>query len=127
MGTLKERFQHAFAVDPPGPVEPTAEQQASVDWVCRNIAKRRMTTPGLIALEMSRPLNYLASQVMHFASPAVWAIAREQTHEQYKHFAAFLEQRGAVEYLCVRIEEFEDEYDRAERERKQKRRGRGGT
>ena len=66
----------------------------------------------MIALEMSRPLNFLASQVMHFFSPAVWAIARQQRYEDYKHFAGFLEKRGSIEYLVRRIEEFEDELGR---------------
>ena len=56
--------------------QPTPEQQAPVEWFCRQVAKRRLATPGVIALEMSRPLNFLASQLMHFFSPAVWAIAR---------------------------------------------------
>jgi hypothetical protein len=108
-------LRHAFAVDPPGPAAPTAEQQPAVDWFCRQIAMRRLTTPALIALEMSRPLNFIAAQTMQFFSPGVWAVVRQQTHENYLHFAAFLERRGSVEYLARRIEHFEAEFERLEK------------
>ena len=108
-------LKHAFAVDPPGPAEPTAEQQRPVDWVCRQVARRRLTTPGLIALEMSRPLNFVAAQMMHVLSPGVWALLRRQSHEDYKHFAAFLERRGSIEYLARRIEHFEADFEKREK------------
>ncbi len=112
MGRLTSKIKHAFAVDPPGAVEPTPEQATPVDWFCRQVARRRLTVPGLIALETARPLNYLAAQVMHVFSPAVWALARPESLDQYRHFAVFLEHRGAVDYLVRRIEHFEEEFDR---------------
>ena len=116
MGSLKERVQHAFAVDPPGPAEPEAEQLEAVDWFCREVARRHLTTPALIALETSRPLNFLASQALHFAAPAVWAVARQQTHEGYLAFASFLERRGSIDHLARRIEHFEALFERSGRE-----------
>ena len=112
---IREKMKHAFAVDPPGPAEPTPQQQTAVDWFCKQVAKRHLATPGLIALEMSRPLNFIAAQTMQFFSPGVWAIARQQTYDQYQQFAEFLEQRGANEYLCRRIEHFERFYTQKER------------
>ena len=82
------------------------------------MARRHLTTPGLIALEMSRPLNFIASQTMHFFAPGVWALAKQQTYEGYRHFSEFLERRGAIEYLERRIEEIEAEYERKETEGK---------
>jgi len=102
-------FKHAFAVDPPGPAEPTAEQKPVVEWACREIARRRLTTPGLILLEMTRPLNFLAASTMHFFQPGFWAIMRQQTLENYQHFSQFLEKRGSMEYIIQRIEEIEAE------------------
>jgi len=119
MGAFREKVRHAFAVDPAGPAEPTPEQQEAVDWFCMQVAKRHLTTPGLIALEMSRPLNFIASQAMHFFAPGVWAVARQQTYEGYQRFAEFLERRGAMEYLATRIEEFEAECERRETEDKE--------
>jgi hypothetical protein len=115
MSSLRERVKHAFAVDPPGPAEPTDEQRPAVERVCREVARRRLTTPGLIGLEMSRPLNYIAAQAMHVWEPAVWAVFPQKTHEGYKHFAKFLEHRGAIEYIMLRIEEIEQEMEQAER------------
>jgi hypothetical protein len=110
-------FKHAFHVDPPGPAEPTPDEQPAVEWVCRQVAKRHLTTPGLIGLEMSRPLNWLGAQAMHVFSPGVWAIVRQQTFENYQQFANFLERRGSIEYLCRRIEELEVEFMKQERQR----------
>jgi hypothetical protein len=120
VGALKSRIKHAFAVDPPGPAEPTPEQQEPVDWFCRQVAKRRLATPGLVALEMSRPLNFLTAQAMHFFAPGVWALARPRTHDQYQHFAAYLERRGSFEYLGRRIEHFEAELERERKAAKEK-------
>lgn len=108
-------LKHAFAIDPPGVAEPTPEQQAAVDYICRQVAKRHLTTPGLIGLEMSRPLNFLLSQTMHFFSPGAWAIFPHRTYQGYDVFAAFLERRGSVEYLARRIEHFEAQFERRER------------
>ncbi len=112
MGSLKQRVKHAFAVDPPGPAVPTPAQQVPVDWVCQQVARRHLTTPGLIALEMSRPLNYVFSQTMQFFSPGAWAIFGQRKYEHYTQFAAFMEHRGAVEYLERRIEHFEAQFEK---------------
>ncbi len=117
MGSLRSKLKHAFAVDRPGAVQPTDAQRPAVDWVCRQVAKRSMTLPGLIVLEMMRPLNYIGAQVMYFTSPGVWAIAPKHIYGGYNNFARFLENRGSVEYMCRRIEELEAEY--LEQEHKQ--------
>lgn len=115
MTGIMHRLKHAFAVDPTGPAEPTPAQQPCVDWVCIQIARRRLTTPGLLFLEMSRPLNYLGSQVLHFMRPGIWALASSQTYEGYIEFSHYLEHRGSMEYLARRIEHFEDEFTRLEK------------
>ena len=104
-------LKHAFAVDSPGPVHPTPDQQAAVDAVCRQIVKRHMATPALAFLEMSRPLNYVGSQTLHFFAPFLSVLTRGQGH---RHFAAFLEHRGSIDYLCGRIEELEADATRKE-------------
>ena len=104
-------LKHAFAVDPPGPAQPTPEQGQAADAVCRQIVKRHLTTPAILFLEMSRPLNYLGSQVLHFFAPLLSVLSQSGGH---RHFAAFLEQRGSIDYLCRRIEELEAEAARHE-------------
>ena len=109
MSAWREKLRHAFAVDPPGPAEPAPQEQEAVERFCRWVARRHLSTPGVVLLEMSRPLNYFASQALQFFAPGMWALARQQTYERYGHFAAFLERRGSVEYLAHRIEQIEQE------------------
>ncbi len=115
MGSLRSKLKHAFAVDARGAVEPTEQQRPAVEWICTQIAKRHLSTPGLIFFEMVRPLNYLGAQVMHFTRPGVWAIAPRRIYGGYIHFAEFLEQRGSLEYMCRRIEELEADYSQREK------------
>jgi hypothetical protein len=61
-----------------------------------------MTTPALMALEMSRPLNFVAAQAMHIVRPAAELVLDTQA---LKLFADFLEQRGSMEYLCNRLQQ----------------------
>jgi hypothetical protein len=107
-------LKHAFAVGPAGPAEPTPLEQPIVDWLCLKIAQRRLTTPGLVFLEMCRPLNYFGAQAMHVLQPGVWAIAGPQSYADYVQLARFLERRGAIDYLMRRVEHFEAELARRE-------------
>lgn len=102
-------LKNAFAVDPPGPAEPTPDQAKAVHKICDEIARRRMTTPALLFLEMSRPLNFLGSQVMHFFNPFIGVFVDTGG---YDHFASFLERRGSIDYICRRLEALEDEASR---------------
>ena len=83
-----DAIKHAFAIEAKGPYEPTAEQQPSVDWVCRQVVKRGLATPALMGLELFRPLNYVSAQAMHFFRPMISTVSGDLTIEQYRHFAA---------------------------------------
>lgn len=113
-------LKHAFAIDPPGPAEPTPDEQVPVDWMCSLAARKHMTTPAVIALELCRPLNWVAAQGLHFARPAVWAVTPDKLFSNYKHFAGYLENRGSVEYMIRRVEHFEAHYSKLEQQAKQK-------
>ena len=52
-------LKHAFAVEPPGPAQPTDRQREVVEKLCTGIVGRRLTVPTLAFLEMVRPLNYV--------------------------------------------------------------------
>ena len=108
MGWLK----HAFALDPPGPAKPNSAQREIVERLCHELKRRRLTVVALGFLEMVRPLNYFGSQLLYFFGPMVTAFADARGYEQ---FASFLEQRGSIDYICLRLEE-EDEVPR-ERDR----------
>jgi hypothetical protein len=103
--------KHAFAVEKPGPVEPTPAQAALIDRLCREVVRRRLTTPALVALEMSRPLNFVTAQAIHFFEPILRTFGEPQAPRE---FAMFLEHRGSIDYLAKRIEEIEAEAAKGE-------------
>ncbi len=107
--SIRSWFKHAFAVESSEPVVPTAQQQIPVDWLSKQVVKRHLTTPALMALEMGRPLNYVSAQMLHVMGPAAWALMPAETYASYTSFAAFLEKRGSIDTICRRIEELEAE------------------
>ena len=64
-------LKHAFATDPPGPAKPDERQRALLEKLCREVVRRRLTTPVLLMLEMNRPLNYVSAQFLHYLQPIV--------------------------------------------------------
>ena len=66
-----DELRHAFAVEPIGAVEPTDAQRKLIDQLCREIARRRLTAPAILYLEMSRPLGFVTAQAIHFFSPII--------------------------------------------------------
>jgi hypothetical protein len=55
-------------------------------------------------LEMSRPLNYVSAQLLHFLQPMA-AIVTDTTG--YEEITRFLEQRGSIDFVCQRLEALE--------------------
>jgi hypothetical protein len=107
--TWKAWVAHAFHVERADDLDPSPHQREIIDRLCREVARRRMATPALMALEMSRPLNGLSAAAMHMLQPILAVVA---TTDSYVEFAKFLEHRGSIDYLCGRIAHF----DRAGRE-----------
>lgn len=101
-------LKHAFAVES-GPAVPNDVQRAAIDRVCREVVRRRLTVPALAFLEMSRPLNYVGSQALIWFQPFLSVFTDSESPRQ---FAAFLEQRGSIEYVCQRIEAIEKDSSR---------------
>ena len=97
-------IKHAFAIEDPRSTEPNERQRAIIERLCREIVRRRLTTPALIALETGRPLNLIGAQALHFLSPLISALTDTDGHRQ---LAEFLEHRGSVDFICRRIEEME--------------------
>jgi hypothetical protein len=123
VGELKRKLKHAFAIDEPGPAEPTPEERVPVDGLCRLAAGKSLTGPALVALELCRPLNWVFAQGMHFLRPGVWAVAPERFFRRYKALSEFLEHRGSIEYMVRRVEHFEQELAARERTARTRRRG----
>ena len=97
-------WRHAFAVESADDFKPSDEERRVADRICRELVRRRLATPALMFLEMSRPLNFLGSQLLHFLSPVLSGLTQSHGH---RRLAAFLEHRGSVDYLCRRIEELD--------------------
>lgn len=104
-------FRNAFAVDSPDNAEPTEAQREVADRVCGEVVRRRLSTPAIMFLEMSRPMNYVGAQAMHFFQPIVAAIFDPAGFEV---FAGFLENRSSIDYLVRTIERLEAECDTRE-------------
>jgi hypothetical protein len=105
-------LKHAFAIDSLEQIKPNETQSALVEKICSELVRRRLTTPALFTLEMSRPLNYISAQFLHFLHPFVTVIADKN---EYENLTLFLEQRGSVDYICRRLEALEAAYDTKER------------
>jgi hypothetical protein len=101
-----EWLKHAFAIDPPGPAQPDAAQARIVECVCREIVRRRLVAPAMLALEMGRPLNHLSAQVLHFFQPFLTVLGDSAAYEA---FTTFLERRGSLDYIGARIESIQAE------------------
>ncbi len=125
MTTWTEWFQHAFAVNA-SEDELTAQQQAVVHAVARDLVRRRLTVPALAFLKMSEPLNYVGAQTLHMFGPALSvfspAVDKEDaldnpalasaltvltTTRERETFAEFLERRDSLEILTSVIEDLE--------------------
>jgi hypothetical protein len=102
--SLFQRLRHAFAIEDAASFEPTEREYAIAEKLCQEVVRRRMTVPALMLLEMSRPLNYLGAQALHFFQPFGTVLVDPGAWET---FAGFIERRGSVEYLCRLIEDLE--------------------
>jgi len=105
MSLKRDWLRNAFAVGPHLD-PPTDEQRQLLEKISREIVNRRMTTPALAFLEMSRPMNFLGAQAMHFFAPVLTTVFDAQAYES---FSKFLERRDAIDIWCEQIEEIANE------------------
>ena len=101
---FKARLKNAFAVDSKEAVKVDEHTEQIIDRICREVVRRQMVVPALMLLEISRPLNYLGSQALHFFQPFASVLVDSRSWER---FAVFLEQRGSVEFLIRRLEDLD--------------------
>lgn len=115
---MADRWQwlkHAFAIEDPGPAEPVSpEQREIIDRLAQQIARRRLSLPGLVALEMFKPIHYVGAQLFGrtLVRPYLWMLARNETVAKYDEVLEFLEKRGSFDYLLQRVEHFESQYEK---------------
>ncbi len=118
-------LQHAF--DTRGPDEPpTAAQLALVEKLSHELVRRRLALPALVFLEMSRPLNTLGAQALHFFAPVLSMFTGPRATDinlsslpaptdapmqkplsAHELLAQFLERSDSITFLSDRIEALE--------------------
>lgn len=97
---MREWLKHAFAIE--RDFSPTDEELRLAERLCREIVRRELVVPAVTFLEMSRPLNALGAQAVHFFTPMLSTLFDA---EQCRRMAEFLERRGSIDWLCARLEE----------------------
>ena len=72
-----------------------------------------MTLPAQMVLESSAPLHFVSGQMLRLVEPFLSVVLEPVI---VKDFTAFIEKRGAVEYLCRRLEEIQrnDDWQRSD-------------
>lgn len=95
-----EKLKHAFAVGSRSDQPLSEVQERIVDRLCQKIRERKMVPAAAAFLELSRPLNYIGAQGLHFLEPFATALF---SAEEYREFALFLERRDAIDILQDRL------------------------
>jgi hypothetical protein len=78
------------------------EREALLERAAEQVVKRGLQAPVIMALEMHRPLAFIASQGIIFATPLVGPLLGL---ERMQTIGRFLQEPGAVEALIRRIED----------------------
>jgi hypothetical protein len=79
-----------------------AEREALLDRLSEAVARRGLETPVLMALEVHRPMAFLASQGLIIAGPL---LAPLLGLSRIQDLSRLLREPGAVDALIARIEE----------------------
>ena len=88
------------------------DRNALLDRIARQVTRRRLEVPAVLALEIHRPLSYVGSQALVLFTPL---LAPVLGLENLQKLSKLLEEPGNVERLLDRIEELAMERRIAER------------
>jgi hypothetical protein len=99
---VRKWLRNAFAIE--RDFAPTEEELQLAERLCHEIVRREIVLPALTFLEMSRPLNGIGAQTVHFFTPVLSTIFDPQ---QCRRMAEFLERRGSIDWLCTKLEELD--------------------
>ncbi|MBN2382424.1 hypothetical protein JXQ70_06030 [bacterium] len=99
-------------------VELTEHQKALIDQLADKIVQRRLAAPVIFFLEISKPLNFIGSQVMVFFEPIIQSLFSFKNYEEYR---TLLERRDTIEHLLASIERIDAEQRKQEKEARKKR------
>jgi len=118
MSKFIQIIRHAFAIEKKDYDDLSDKEKEQLDKLAKGIVSRGLTTPSIMFLEWVKPLNFLGSQVMLFFRSIVAAIFPTSSYDRME---AILEKRKSIEWLIVRIEEFETERGKRREEREERR------
>jgi hypothetical protein len=80
---------------------PKAERDALIEGVADAVARRGLQTPALFALEIHRPVTFVASQALIVLGPLVGPLVGL---DRMQNAARLLREPGVIDELIARIE-----------------------
>ena len=114
--SIKKQISHAFAIND-GRADISTEDGALITKLAEFVVRRRMSTPAVMMLSISRPLNFISSSVMTFFKPTLGFLL---SRFEYDRLEKLLEKRCSIELLIDRIEELENNFKSGKVEKCQK-------
>jgi len=101
MPRIPDALRHAFAVPPPGPAEPSAEERAALEPLLAEVRRRGLVAPAVLFLESCAPLNGVGAQALHFLQPFATAVLDPA---RYVTLSRYLERRGSIEWVVRELQ-----------------------
>jgi hypothetical protein len=86
------------------PQHETETDPQFVERIAAAIVRRRLTTPAILLLESSKPLNFIGSQMMIVAHPLLRMVFPLAAGPDYDRLVRLLEERDSIERLICAIE-----------------------
>lgn len=98
--SFRAALKHAFAIPEKEPL--SAQQELWLERIADRVVRRGLATPAAFLLLSTKPMNFVASQLLVFFTPIISAVVPPQ---QCDEAADLLSRRSAVETLLRMIEE----------------------
>ncbi len=86
-----------------------------IEKIAKKVVDWRLTAPAIVVLESSKPISFVASQVLVFFDPIVKSFFNIR---DYERFYTMIEDRENLERLIVAIEEEENRRQQKKKEEK---------
>ena len=86
-----------------------------IEKIAKKVVDWRLTAPAIVVLESSKPISFVASQVLVFFDPIVKSFFNIR---DYERFYTMIEDRENIERLIVAIEEEENRRHQKKKEEK---------
>ena len=106
MNRFSRFIRYAFGVDKTEYDEIDEEEKKLLERLAKGIVSRHLSAPAIMFLEPMKPLNFIGSQAMAFFRPIISAVF---PIDSYERIEKILEKREGIEWMLIKIEEFENE------------------